>query len=265
MSIAGLQFLGVSLAWHPQGTIKKSVQNVTANGPVVDANTATTAVFAKPGDILNYIIVVSNVAPSARNQYNDMAYTVMTDTLPAGVELVSNPTKRNIVENIGTILPGKSVAKMYQVRVISTTSGSLIENKACFKADSVVKDNPQSGCDLALTKIKIPVTTPTPTPPTQTPPTPPTTPTPPTPPTTPNPPANPPTPPANPPTPPATPPNTPVTVTPPPPATTTQIPLPTQLPNVGAGSTIIVALFAVVSGYLFSALYEFTNGKKARR
>lgn len=263
MSVAGVQYLGMSLAWHPDGKIKKYVQNVTTAGSLADANNATSAVQVKPGDILNYTIVVSNVAPPASNQGNDMAYTVMTDTLPAGVQLVSDPNKRTITENIGTILPGKSVTKTYQIKVVSTTNNSLIENKACFTANSVVKDNPQQGCDVAIIKNKIP---PTPTPPTSNPPTPtPPTPTPPTPtPPTPTPPTpTPPTPTPPTPTPPTPPTPTPPTGTPTPPPTTTSTS--SELPNVGASSIIVIALFTVVTGYIASAVYGYLNSGKPIR
>ncbi len=264
MSVAGVQYLGISLAWNPQGTIKKSVQNVTTNGPVVDANNASSAVIAKPGDTLNYIIVVSNVAPNAANHDNDMAFTVMTDTLPTGIQLVSDPTKRTITENLGTILPGKSVTKTYQVKVVATTNNALIENKACFNADSVVKDNPQNGCDIAIIKTQVPPTPPpTPTPPTPTPPTPtPPTPTPPTPtPPTPTPPTpTPPTPTPTPPTP------TPPTPTPPVPTPPPVTPVATEeLPNVGARNIAIVVLFAAVIGYIFSAMYGYMRSGKSIR
>lgn len=258
MSIAGVQYLGISSAWHPQGTIKKSVQNVTTSSPIIDGNTDSLTV--KEGDILNYTIVIKNVAPNASNQYNDMAYTVMTDTLPAGIQLVSDPNKRTITENIGTILPGQSVTKTYQVKVVTNANGSILENKACFTANSVVKDNPQQGCDIAKVKTLVP---PTP-PPTPTPPTPPTpTPTPPTP--TPTPPTpTPPTP--TPPTPTPTPTPTPPNATPPTPTPITPTSTPSsELPNVGARSIIIIVLFAAVTGYLFSAVYGYMNSSKPIR
>lgn len=285
VSIAGVQYLGMSFAWHPQGAIKKSVQNVTTNGQAADANDPNSAITAKPGDILNYIIVVSNVAPPASNHYNDLGFTVMTDTLPAGVELVSDPAKRTITENIGTILPGQSVTKTYQVKVTSTVNGSMVGNKACYTGDSVVKDNPQQGCNLAYTKVQVPITppappapTPTPTPPAPTPTPPAPTPTPPvpnpaTPTPTPTPPAATPTTPTTTPTPPSpTPPATtpPVSTPTPPTVTTPTPPTPTntsseQLPNVGPRSIIIIALFAVVAGYLVSALYGYANNGRPKR
>ncbi len=155
-----------AFAWHPKGMINKTVQNVTAGTAVSDANTATAAVSAKPGDILKYTITVSNTAEAADQHYNDLALTVMTDQLPVGVELVDSPAKRTITENMGTILPGKNVSKTYTVKVTSTTNGAVIENKACFTADSVVKDNPQKGCDTADVKVTVPPTPVTPVTPT---------------------------------------------------------------------------------------------------
>jgi uncharacterized repeat protein (TIGR01451 family) len=164
-TIAATAVLGVSLAaavsspvfaWHPKGQIVKSVQNVTAGGALSDANDAGAAVAAKPGDTLKYVVVVTNAGAPAAKGDDDMAKTVMTDTLPAGIELVSNPSQRTLKENLGTLVPGQSVTKEYLVKVTATTAG-VIENKACFTGDSIVNDNPQKGCDVANVKVTIPV------------------------------------------------------------------------------------------------------------
>lgn len=151
-----------AFAWQPKGAITKSVQNVTTGGAVSAADNAATAVNAKPGDVLNYVIEVSNVAPTTDKQYNDMAFTKVTDELPAGVELVSNPSTRTLTEDMGTILPGKSKKVEYKVKVVATTGGTVVTNKACFTGDSVVKDNPQKGCDDAVVKVSVPVVPATP-------------------------------------------------------------------------------------------------------
>lgn len=145
-----------ALAWHPKGQIVKRVQNVTTGSPLSDANTTSTAVMAKPGDTLRYVIEVSNVAAPAGQQHNDMDFVVMTDDLPAGVELTSQPSKRQIRENLGLIVPQKKVVKEYEVKVTSNINNHVITNEACFTGDSVVKDNPQSGCDKAIVKITVP-------------------------------------------------------------------------------------------------------------
>lgn len=156
---------GTAFAWHPKGTIVKSAQNQTTKSAVSDANTDSTAVSATTGDTVLYTVTVSNNGAPAANNYDDMSKTVMTDTLPAGVELVSNPSTRTLTENMGTILPGKSVTKTYAVRVTSTKDGDVITNKACFTGNSIVNDNPQSGCDNAVVKVHVkPTPTPTPTP-----------------------------------------------------------------------------------------------------
>ena len=146
-------------AWHPEGKIKKSVQNVTAGGSLSDANTAKDAVQAKNGETLKYVIEISNIGQPSSNGYNDMHYTVLRDTLPQGVELVSDPAKREIVENIGVLKPGQKVTKEYAVRVTSNKNDEVITNKACFTGDSEVRDNKQSGCDPAVVKIFVPQTT----------------------------------------------------------------------------------------------------------
>jgi uncharacterized repeat protein (TIGR01451 family) len=130
-----------------------------------DANTESASVSAAPGDVLVYTVVVSNTGDTASDGNNDMTNTKLTDTLPDGVELVSNPATRTIVEDLGTVTPGKSVTKSYNVKVTSKTDGDVITNKACFTGNSKVNDNPQSGCDVAVVKVKVPAT---PTPPTST-------------------------------------------------------------------------------------------------
>lgn len=163
-----------ALAWHPKGVITKSVMNQTTGSALSDANNAASAVSAKPGDVLKYVIEVRN--DGATGQYNEMHFTKLTDTLPAGVELVSDASKRSITEDLGTIKPGEKVTKEYLVKVTSTKDGDLIENQACFTGDSEVKDNPQKGCDVADVKVTVPpkeepkpTPTPTPTPTPQTP------------------------------------------------------------------------------------------------
>lgn len=159
-SITGVVVAGAvvspAFAWHPEGKIKKYVQNQTAGGQMADANDAATAVKAKPGDTLKYIIIIENVGKPDAKGYNDMAKTVMTDTLPAGIELVSNPAQRTITENIGLLKPGEKSVKEYAVKVTSAKDADLIENKACFTGDSTVNDSPQKGCDVANVTISNP-------------------------------------------------------------------------------------------------------------
>lgn len=143
-------------AWHPKGEIKKYVQNQTTGSVLSDGESAADSISAKPGDILKYVITIKNTAAPAQKQYNDLAFIKMTDTLPAGVELVSNASQRTITENLGLLTPGKSVTKEYLVKVVSTTDGQVIDNKACFTGDSVVHDNPQKGCDCAEFKVNVP-------------------------------------------------------------------------------------------------------------
>lgn len=145
-----------AFAWHPQGKIQKSVQNSTTNSQSSDANDTASAVSVHPGDIVKYTVTVSNAAQPAANNDNDMAFVKLTDNLPTGVELVSNASQRQITEDLGTIVPGKSVTKEYQVKVTSQKDGDVITNNACFTGNSIVKDNPQSGCDTAVIKVSVP-------------------------------------------------------------------------------------------------------------
>lgn len=152
-----------AFAWHPQGEITKTVQDMTSNSAVSDASDASKALTVKPGDILTYTVTVSNAAQDNNGQ-NDMASTVMTDTLPEGVESVSNASQRSITENIGTVKAGQKVTKQYQVKVTSSTDGATITNKACFTGNSAANDNAQSGCATVVVKVSVPKTTPTPAP-----------------------------------------------------------------------------------------------------
>ena len=150
-------------AWHPKGSITKKVQNVTTGSVLSEADTVGAAIAARPGDTLKYVIEVKNVGAADSKGYNDMAKTVMTDTLPADVELVSNPSQRQITENLGLIKPGQSVTNEYLVKVASKTAGT-IENTACFTGDSTANDNPQQGCNPAVVTVTIPETPVTTTP-----------------------------------------------------------------------------------------------------
>lgn len=171
VSIAG--FASTALAWHPKGVISKKVENVTTGSVLGEADSADSAVAAKPGDTLTYVITVSNNGAVDASGNNDMANTVMTDTLPDGITLVANPSQRQITENLGTIKPGKSVTKEYTVTV-TATADETIENQACFTGNSKANDNPQQGCNAAFVTVTVPPTpvipvtpvTPTPTTPT---------------------------------------------------------------------------------------------------
>jgi hypothetical protein len=68
------------------------------------------------------------------------------------------------------VAPGKEVRVDFNVTVTRTVKDKqLIDNKACFTGDSVVKDNKQQGCDNAMVtttvpKVDVPVTPIEPTP-----------------------------------------------------------------------------------------------------
>lgn len=163
-------------ACHPQGKIVKTVQDVTTSSAMADANTSASAPTVNKGDILTYTITVSNRETQVGAHGEDqMVSTKLTDTLPAGVELVANPSETTITENLGNIKAKGSVTRQYKVKVTSDTDGALLTNKACYKSTSNLgsKYN-QNGCDVAIVKVHVPVTptpapTPTPTKPTPTP------------------------------------------------------------------------------------------------
>ncbi len=149
------------LAWHPVGVIKKYVQNQTTNSQKSDANDVKTAVAAKPGDVLKYTIEVRNDGSYDKNGWNDMANTVVTDNLPDGVVLASNPAQRTVTFNLGKIEAGKSKTAEFTVKVTSDKDTS-ITNKACFTGETTNNEpqNAQKGCDVALVKVTVPPVTP---------------------------------------------------------------------------------------------------------
>ncbi len=149
----------------PVGTINKSVEDITTSSALVDANTDSSALTVNTGDTLQYVITIHNNGAAEANGNDNMLDTVMTDTLPAGVELASNPSETTITDTIGTIAAGKSVTIDYNVTVTSTQNGAYLTNKACYTGKSVNNDDNQSGCDTAVVLVNVPVTpTPAPTP-----------------------------------------------------------------------------------------------------
>lgn len=146
-----------AFAWHPEGKIIKKVQNVTTNSALSDADDKNSAVATKPGDELRYVIEVKNVAKPADKNYNDMVKTIVTDELPAGVELISNPAQRKFTADLGRLKPGESKTTEFKVRV-TAAKADYITNTACFTGDTEVNDNPQKGCNPAIVKVSIPAT-----------------------------------------------------------------------------------------------------------
>lgn len=144
---------GTAAAWHPVGKIDKKVQNVTINGTAEDADTDASAVAATSGDVLKYIVKVWNEGQPHDQGYNDMVDIVVTDKLPAGVELVGDPTKRELKETIDRLRPGESKTFEYTVKVTKGDDG-YVKNTACFTGDSEVKDAHQEGCNDAVIKVK---------------------------------------------------------------------------------------------------------------
>jgi uncharacterized repeat protein (TIGR01451 family) len=142
---------GTATAWHPEGKIKKWVQNVTANGQLTDAEDD----LAKPGDTLKYVVKVWNEGEKNDNGENDMVDVVMIDKLPDGVELISDPSKRDLKEEIDRLEPGESKTFEYKVKVIKDEEG-IIENTACFTGNSEVRDAHQEGCADANVRVKLP-------------------------------------------------------------------------------------------------------------
>src|SRR5580698_1270999 len=90
-------------ACNPVGTINKSVEDLTTSSPLEDANDASSALTVNSGDTLQYVIKINSTGTPESNGDDDMTNTVLTDTLPSGIALVSNPSQTQISVNIGTI------------------------------------------------------------------------------------------------------------------------------------------------------------------
>jgi uncharacterized repeat protein (TIGR01451 family) len=146
---------GIAAACHPQGVIKKDVQNLTTKSASVAADTTGSALVAHPGDTLVYKITVAN---NATGRDDEMISTVIKDSLPAGLSLVSADNF-----NVGTVSMKQSATRTITVKVTANTN-TTIRNEACFTGDSKDHKVPQKGCDLAYVKVVVPTPTPTPTP-----------------------------------------------------------------------------------------------------
>src|SRR5688572_21121106 len=154
--ILASSFAVPAYAWHPEVKITKYVQNHTTSGDMKDANDAENAVATKPGDTIKYTMVIENPASPASNGYNDLYFTKMIDKLPAGVELVSDPLKREINEDLGVLKPGQKITKEYTLKVTSNQDGDVINNEVCVTGNSEVNDAPRKDCDIAVIKVSVP-------------------------------------------------------------------------------------------------------------
>lgn len=167
-SIVGLGLTVVTaapvFACHPVGVITKTVGDVTTNGAQTSAETDATALTVNSGDTLAYVVKVSDTGAAESNGDDDMLNTVLTDNLPAGVELVSDPSETTITDNLGTITPGQTVTETYDVKVTSDTNGAYLTNKACYTGQSVDNADNQSGCDAAIVEVNVPAPAPSPSP-----------------------------------------------------------------------------------------------------
>ena len=168
-AVVAVSLTGTTYAWHPQVQITKYVTNVSANGQMADANDAASTVSVKSGDTIKYTMVIENPAEAAQNGYNDLYYTKLTDELPAGVELVSDSSKRTITEDLGVLKPGQKITKEYTLKVTSQKDADVVTNEACATGNSKVNDAPRKDCDFAVIKVTVPTPPKTPEPPKETP------------------------------------------------------------------------------------------------
>lgn len=148
-----LLFSSAAVACHPLGAIHKNVIDETTHTQEVAADSESTALQVHTGDTVTYVINITNLGGSTNA--DDMVQTLITDDLPAGVQLVSNDPY-----NLGTVAHGSSVVRKVHV-TITANAGATIKNTACFTGDSTDHKQPQQGCDVAYIKV---VAAPTPSP-----------------------------------------------------------------------------------------------------
>jgi uncharacterized repeat protein (TIGR01451 family) len=115
------------------------------------------------GNTLRYTLVIANAGP------DDAQNVVVTDTLPAGVTLISvTPSQGQCADttcNLGTIAVGGQASIVVVVRVNNGTAGPLL-NSTGVSSDTP-DPNPSNNTDEELTNISStlpPTSTPTPTP-----------------------------------------------------------------------------------------------------
>lgn len=135
----------------PFPVIYKHVIDTAKPGTSYAADDAAHAVEVASNGLIQYEITVNNGGTAP------MENVVLTDDLPAGVQLVSDPAMRRITANLGTIPAGG--LKTYTVGLTKgvevTAASGLIDNVACANATGV-----QQVCDHAVIKVKAPQLTP---------------------------------------------------------------------------------------------------------
>jgi hypothetical protein len=145
----------VAAAQDPKVSIKLAVQNQTTNSELSPADNKDSALVAKPGDILKYVVTITNESEESQDNKNDFVSAKVISALPASIELVSNVDTREINEDLGTIKPGKTATKQFVVRVAAKDAGS-IESKACFTGRYDAQNKPQSDCESAFVAVSVP-------------------------------------------------------------------------------------------------------------
>jgi len=147
---ATVSFGATALADAPVGVVNMTVVDVTNGSMPNDAITKSSAQPVYPRDTLEYQILVTNQAIDETDQMVD---TVVTDSLPAGLTLVSEDNL-----SLGVVDPFSSVMVNVTATVNSTASG-IIENQACFTSSSLDGASSQSGCNISMVNVLAPVAT----------------------------------------------------------------------------------------------------------
>lgn len=122
------QVLGAATA--PALTITKSVNNTTA----------------KPGEVLNYTVVVTNVGDG------DAVNVAVADTIPSGLSYV-HATGKTRSWSFDRLAPGESKTITYTVRVNSTAKNGKHTNVATAVADDTVMVSAQADVTVKVPQV----------------------------------------------------------------------------------------------------------------
>jgi len=123
-------------------------------GNAVPTMTKTASVNeAGPGDIFTYTVTMKNAVTATADWKN----VILSDTLPAGVKLVSGSVTLNgktvsygisgqaIEVTVGDLKPGQDAIVSFEVRVLDNVAGTTIQNVAVAKGDNGEKTATDTG------------------------------------------------------------------------------------------------------------------------
>ncbi len=117
-----------------------------ATAPALTITKAVNHSTAKPGDILTYTVVVTNVGDG------DAVNVVVADTIPSGLSYV-HATGKTRSWSFDRLAPGESKTMTYTVRVNSTAKNGVHTNVATAAADDVAMVSAQANVTVKVPQV----------------------------------------------------------------------------------------------------------------